>query len=207
MSDVAHRKEVLAEVERLGFFDAIDAAENLVKKVRRQATATGSPSRNADPIPPVENIDDSFASASEAIRALKRTKPKTHDEARARSAELMRLNQILIQASKQVVDANAAKRISSGSKGNASAGITDGTLKALARGLVQWLKPQLDEIGKRLGELEQHTLSDGGTWKPDKAFKPNQVVTYRGVLWICLKETSSRPGNDCWRLMTKTEGR
>jgi hypothetical protein len=87
MSDINHRKEVLAEVERLGFFDAIDAAENLVKRVKREATAMGSPSRNAEPMPPVENIDDAMKRASAEIAALKKTQPRNDSEGRFRAAD------------------------------------------------------------------------------------------------------------------------
>lgn len=167
--------------------------------------------------------------ADAAIAATKAAKPSNAAQARARCAELMNLQQTQIEAARKVVAANAQKRIANGSNGKAKApaevtasNLTDEFLDALVTGIVNWAKPlftaleqriaALEEkkgiapLAARLGALEQHALSDGGTWKPDKLFKLNQVATYHGAMWICLKENSDvRPGtSDHWRLMHKT---
>jgi hypothetical protein len=93
-----------------------------------------------------ESVDDSFARANAEIAALKKTKPKSAAEARLRAVELSRLQQDLIEASKRVVDANAAKRIANGGNGHAkpvageATSLSDGVLTGLARGLVPFLR-------------------------------------------------------------------
>lgn len=67
MSDINNRKEVLEEIERLGVFQAIDAAENLVRKVRREAAATGKSGNGSKPV-----AGEATSLSDEVITALAR---------------------------------------------------------------------------------------------------------------------------------------
>lgn len=169
----------------------------------------------AEPLPPVEHAADAMKRADAAIAALKRQKPTTDIAARARSCDLMRLNQILIDASKRVVDASAAKRLngSNGAKpvqGEATS-LSDELITALAKGLVPFLREQIlaavTPLQERIVELEATALRDADVWKPEKVFRPNDLTTYRGGLWRAREPNSNvRPGTSkTWRLMHKTE--
>ena len=155
--------------------------------------------------------NDPLAQAAEAIEALKRTKPTTEIQARARAAELIRLEKIQLEAARKLADASAAKRIKGGNgharpaRGKQS--LTKEELGALAKGLNAWLGPILADIEKRLGELEaQPYLKDAGIWRSERIFKPGDVATHAGAMWVCREMNSNtRPGmGGAWRLMHKT---
>ncbi len=91
------------------------------------------------------HVEDAMKNANEAIAALKRQKPTSADAARARSVELMRLNQLLLDAARKVTDANAAKRLANGSNGAqpvevVATDLSEGVIKALATGLIPFLR-------------------------------------------------------------------
>lgn len=132
------------------------------------------------------HVEDAMKNANEAIAALKRQKPTSADAARARSVELMRLNQLLLDAARKVTDANAAKRLANGSNGAqpvevVATDLSEGVIKALATGLIPFLRETIAPLKERLDALETTQLTDGGTWKPDKVFRPNQLTSYRGA--------------------------
>ena len=78
-------------------------------------------------------------------------------------------------------------------------------------GLLGWLGPELHALEQRLAELEQRPLlEDGGIWSGEKTYRPGDVVTDSGTIWVALQvNISSRPGHSekCWRLMVKSKGR
>lgn len=58
---------------------------------------------------------------------------------------------------------------------------------------------------KRVAELEDSQLTDGGTWKAETSYRKNQVVTCHGTLWIGKRPNSnSKPPSDSWRMMLRT---
>src|SRR6266550_9099765 len=83
----------------------------------------------ADPMP-VDNVDDEYARASEAIRKLRRAKPVSKSEARFNSVELCRLQQTLVEAARAVAVRRSTN--GSGSPGAPGASIS-GDMKALVR--------------------------------------------------------------------------
>jgi hypothetical protein len=101
-------------------------------------------------------------------------------------------------------------------------GITREVLRALAGGIVPFVRDAIAEATaplvarnavceQRIAELEQQLaecLKDGGTWRAEKLFRPGEVVTYRGVPWVCNEaNTNERPGRSkTWRLMAKSQG-
>jgi hypothetical protein len=178
----------------------------------------------------VEHVDDAMKSADEAIAALKRQKPTSAIAARARSAELMRLNQILLDASRKVVDANAAKRLN-GSNGAkrvevVATDLSEDLLNALAKGIVPFiratiaaavnpLKERLDALEKRKGiaplaaqlaGIEQRMMKYEGVWSEGKTYTRGSFVTHAGSLWFA-DDTSigARPGagSTTWKLAVK----
>jgi hypothetical protein len=94
-----------------------------------------------------------------------------------------------------------------------SGGLGDGDLRALAEGLVPWVREVLAEatapLIARIDELEATATRYEGVWDEQRVFHPNMMVTYGGNLWICEEVNSNvRPGqSDVWRLMHKTKGR
>jgi hypothetical protein len=179
------------------------------------------------------HVDDAFSRAQEEIAALKRQKPKTEIEARARSCELMRLNQILLDASKRVVDANAAKRLANGNGAAAAkpvvgeaTSLSHEVITALARGLVPFLREQiaaavtpmqerLDALEKRKGiaplaarlaGIEERMMKYEGVWSEGKTYSRGSFVTHAGSLWFCEDTNISvRPGagSSAWKLAVK----
>lgn len=179
----------------------------------------------SEPILPAD-VADSMKRADAEIAALKRTKTSNAAEARVRSAELMRLNQILLDAGKQVIAAGATKRISNGSNGHASAAdpFTQENLHALAEGLVPFIKELIaDAVSEpvarnavceqRIVELEAHvikleqqpTMKYLGVWNLERTYFIGDFVTDDGSLWHCDKAcTGVRPGDGvCWVLAVK----
>ena len=82
-----------------------------------------------------EHVDDALASINAEIAALRRQKPS-----RERAVELMRLNQILLDAARKVTDTNAAKRIADSSSaaqpvGAAATSLSDELITDLAKGV------------------------------------------------------------------------
>lgn len=97
--------------------------------------------------------------------------------------------------------------------------------RGMARGLMEWLKPEfnvlaelhaehavtlLEAIGKlerRIAELEQRPLlEDGDIWEPEKSYRPGTVVQDRNSRWVCRSAcTNSRPPSGDWRLWLKSK--
>jgi hypothetical protein len=182
----------------------------------------------AEPIPAVTAA---LKQASEAISALKKTKPKSKAQARAKAAEMIRIQQEAANLGQRVSEANAQTRVAGAGNGHASATyLSDELMTAIARALVPFLKETVTQalvpafarivaleekrglapLSARLAGFEQQLtkcLKDGGTWKRERSFDPGDVTTYRGQIWVCQKANSNiRPGtSDDWRLMEKKE--
>lgn len=54
-------------------------------------------------------------------------------------------------------------------------------------------------------KFELPALIYRGIWDKDKAYSAGDSVTQNGSMWVCLRDTSSRPGTDkdAWRLAVK----
>jgi hypothetical protein len=180
----------------------------------------------AEPLPPVEHAADAMKRVDQAIAALKRTKPNNAAEARVRSAEMMTLQQTLLEASRKVVAANAQKRIASSSNGHASASdpFSEEVLHELAAALVPFIKELIaDAVSEpvarnavseqRIVEIEAHvielrqapTMKYLGVWDLERTYFVGDFVTDDGSLWHCDKAcTGVRPGDGvCWVLAVK----
>lgn len=174
---------------------------------------------------------DEMKSADEAIAALKRQKPTSEVAARVRSAELMRLNQTLLDAARKVTDANAAKRLASGSNGAqrievVATALSPEVLTELAKGLVPFLKEiiadavnplivRLDAVEKkkglaplaaRLAGIEERMMKYDGVWREGRSYDRGSFVTHQGSLWFCEDgNINARPGagSASWKLAVK----
>jgi len=101
-------------------------------------------------------------------------------------------------------------------------GLTEAEIKALARGMMEFLKndfaPELTQtielllharlrrIDERLKTLEGAAyLTDAGIWNAKSDYDVGMVVTFDGSCWVCQKwHSREQPGkSDLWRLMVK----
>ena len=74
--------------------------------------------------------------------------------------------------------------------------------------LIENLYEHIDRLKKDVAELNNTQLRDGGTWNAKTVYRPNELVTAAGTLWLCkLANANSHPPSDNWRLMVKTKGR
>jgi hypothetical protein len=166
----------------------------------------------AEPIPRVESVDDAMKRADEAIAALKRQKAYVGRRCPRSLLRASHLQQVLLEASRKVVSANATKRISNGSNGAKPAAKGSSDTEALIKLMAQQFakcEKRLERVEAHIAELESRPLlEDGGTWQEQKLFRPNQVETYRGAMWVCREPNqNTRPGtNSSWRLLHKTIG-
>lgn len=149
-------------------------------------------------------VDDAVANASAAINAVRKTKAETPAEQRSKSIELMRLMQIQHDAARQVIDANAAKRVAVNghSNGKAAAGIPRSELRELVKVIAQ----EIAGLQKRIAALEARgSMKYEGVWDPTKAYPVGSFVTDDGSMWHANDTNISvRPGSsDCWQLAIK----
>ena len=73
-------------------------------------------------------------------------------------------------------------------------------------GFHAWLQQQLAPWFKRIQHLEQKSLADWyrGVWRSGQSHERGNLVTDKGALWLCLSDTTARPGtNKDWRLVAK----
>jgi len=81
--------------------------------------------------------------------------------------------------------------------------------RSLLEGFAEGLKPGLDEIRKRLHEVEATELpnladSFEGGWRADKTYSRGAIVQRQNGTYLCLQETDDRPGSsNNWRLIGK----
>src|SRR5262245_20580973 len=99
----------------------------------------------ADPI----TINGAVQDASEAIAALKRVKPRNEHEARQLTVELLRANELFIDASKTAIGASVEARIANASNNHAPAPatslVTEEMALAMAKEVGKFVKQQLAE--------------------------------------------------------------
>jgi hypothetical protein len=63
---------------------------------------------------------------------------------------------------------------------------------------------EINELRKRVAELERRSLDYVGVWDESKApYRPGEIVTDKGTIWFCKRATSTRPAGDDWQLMVK----
>ena len=149
------------------------------------------------------------------ITALRRAKPKTAAEARKRATELCKLEGILHDAARRVVDArvetegSAPKRNGGGAKVDGSRAVTGDELNAVIDVIA---KAGADDRA-RLDALEvaqKDMLTDGDIWREATLYRRGAQVTHDGTIWVAKEANSrARPGqsNNCWRMQVKTKGR
>jgi hypothetical protein len=88
---------------------------------------------------------------------------------------------------------------------NATPVIADALTEDVLRGLAEALVPFIKEL---ITEAVAECMKDGGAWKKEVLYQPNQVVTSDGTLWICRQPNSNaKPPGDCWRQLHRTIGR
>lgn len=85
----------------------------------------------------------------------------------------------------------------------------------LAKGTASVLRPILKSLMARLDRLEglaglgpeSKNLADSykGSWAWGQAHERGTLLTDRSSLWMCVKDTTARPGDDheSWRLVSK----
>lgn len=170
----------------------------------------------SEPIPPSVDLDEELVAARAALRTLKRFRPRSDDESRAQAAEAIRLRKLLLAASRQTV-ADVKRFAEPSSNGHALAPakpaggkhvLTTAHLGALARSIAGHVREELAPLAARIAALEATALTDGGAWKKEVLYQPNQVVTSDGTLWVCRQPNSNaKPPGDCWRQLHRTLGR
>jgi BMFP domain-containing protein YqiC len=63
---------------------------------------------------------------------------------------------------------------------------------------------RLDELEKRIAQLEAQQVKYAGIWRDDDDYGQGDIVTHDGVLWHCWKATRERPGTSLdWQMMLK----
>jgi hypothetical protein len=60
------------------------------------------------------------------------------------------------------------------------------------------LRVQVQEANERSASFKYC-----GTFEEGRAYRPGNFVSSGGSMWACVKDTSSRPPGDCWRLCVK----
>ena len=171
----------------------------------------------AEPIPPVDDLEDELRRARAAIKQLKHAPlGETGAAARARACSLIAAQQRLKAAAQQVTDPSAARHVNGGLSGP----FENKELDAFTRAMMKWFAKQFREMAREVGkelavrdariaELEATALTGGGLWKMGKPYKPGALATFDGVLWIAQEPNSDvKPGTSShWRLMHKTKGK
>lgn len=86
--------------------------------------------------------------------------------------------------------------------------------QAMMRAVAKTIRDQNDKlfgaVDARLKQLEQRNLADSyrGTYDPDATYRRGETLTHDGGLWLCVHESSDRPGKSAdWRLIVKGAAR
>ncbi len=88
-------------------------------------------------------------------------------------------------------------------------GMSEAEAKAILENVRRFVQPAFDQVAGRLAALEAaqaKSLADAyqGTYLTAKRYERGQLCTHAGSLWLCLAETTQRPGDDgSWRLIVK----
>lgn len=67
------------------------------------------------------------------------------------------------------------------------------------------LADRIDQLERRLAEVEGEPLAYKGTHEVGRLYERNSVVTHAGSMWVALRRTQQRPGDggDAWQLAVK----
>ena len=81
----------------------------------------------------------------------------------------------------------------------------------LAEEVARPLHDEVAKLTKRVAELEGKALTDGGIYRSELSYRPREVVTSGGQLWIARTNVASgqKPGTVIgdeppWRMLTKS---
>jgi hypothetical protein len=70
-----------------------------------------------------------------------------------------------------------------------------------------YIDPALDDLHKRIDDVAAavaDAMRYAGVWQDAREYRPGDVTTHSGALWIANRETHSRPGqNGDWKLIQK----
>lgn len=67
------------------------------------------------------------------------------------------------------------------------------------------LLEQVEQLQKRLADLEAEAMRHGGTWKQGVAYGRGTAITDKGSMWLAQRATTDRPGtSDAWKLVVKS---
>ena len=77
-------------------------------------------------------------------------------------------------------------------------------VRGITKGVAAVIRPLLQNIESELDELRNSTVRYFGTFINGAQYSRNCLVTDRGCMWICLQNTTERPGNSAhWKLAAK----
>jgi hypothetical protein len=86
-------------------------------------------------------------------------------------------------------------------------GIALGKARKEIDALVVAVRDEFRAIDARIDQLEAHGVKYVGTFEQGRVYVPGEIVTDRGSMWACLRETTGRPPSDSWQLSAKGEKR
>lgn len=164
----------------------------------------------ADPIHPVlvGSIDDAVTNAKAAIASLKKSRPKSPSEQRAKAVELLRLNQVMLDAARQVTEGHVVKRVANGKAARAANGayVTVAYFNECIEGIAKVVTERLTALEGRATALEaKPSLKYEGVWDRAKVYSVGNFCTHEGSLWHCCDDNiNAEPGpSAAWRLAVK----
>ena len=78
--------------------------------------------------------------------------------------------------------------------------------KRLAPVIRDYVVQAIEPLLERIAELETKSLTYAGIWDQTKAYGVNTLVTDKGAMWLCRKNTVRRPGSNFedWKLVVKS---
>ena len=85
--------------------------------------------------------------------------------------------------------------------------ISKADMELMAEAIGNCLGQELQPLQKRIEKLEQRPqVGWAGTWHEGAKFAENEIVTFKGGLWLCIEPTSARPDENAtaYRLICKS---
>jgi hypothetical protein len=162
----------------------------------------------SDDVPSNATVVDTLADLCAQYKALKKLEPRTDDEARRRSSELIRLGRIIDEAKRQATVANAEQRVANGSSdgGVTAANLSGEIIAALAKSVapaIRGLHQKVTSLEQRIKPVEgRRSGTYQGEWSEKKFYQPGDFCNVGGTMWKCRRANMGMaPGiSSAWEL-------
>jgi hypothetical protein len=133
-------------------------------------------------------VVDTLADLYAQYKTVRKLGPKTDDEAKRRSSELIRLGRVIAEAKRQANTASAEQRVAGGGDDAVTAAEVIDAVAESVPPVIQDLRQKVSSLERRMTVREQRRSGTfQGEWAATRSYQVGDYANVGGTMWKCVR--------------------